>query len=203
MPGSNASVYFRWFLYLYVFCFIMVAYLQRNNEFLYYSLLYLCLLLVVYFVQRAYRFRLQLPGILLLGFAVFGVAHVLGALVRIDGIRLYDIGFGYLHYDNLVHSLGSFLITVASFNLLFPYLHERIRGVRLYLFLLLLLISLGIGSLNEIIEFSAFRLFGAEGVGGYVNNAFDLVFNLLGALVGCAAIALFLLKRRAGDLSCY
>jgi hypothetical protein len=54
---------------------------------------------------------------------------------------------------------------------------------------LLILISLGIGALNELIELIAVVFLGAtEGVGGYINNALDIVFNLFGAVISCIYI---------------
>jgi putative membrane protein len=197
----RANKYITWFIYIYIAAFAVIAYLQHNHEFLFYSILYLVLLFVVYFYQRRYHFPLQLPGVLLLGFAIFGLAHFAGGMLSIHGIKLYDIGFRFLHYDNIVHTFGSFLITIASFNLIFPYLHEKIRSTKLYLFVILFLISLGIGSINENIEFSAFVFLRSTGMGGYFNNALDLVFNAVGAVLGCTFIILFLLQKKLRDLS--
>ncbi len=41
---------------------------------------------------------------------------------------------------------------------------------------------MGLGVLNELIEFSAVLVFPDTNVGGYFNTALDLVFNTLGAL---------------------
>ena len=48
------------------------------------------------------------------------------------------------------------------------------------------LASLGLSAINEIIEFSTVAFFNADGVGGYHNNALDLVFNLMGILLAIA-----------------
>jgi putative membrane protein len=48
--------------------------------------------------------------------------------------------------------------------------------------LIVFLASIGIGALNEVIEFSVVVLF-TSGVGDYFNNALDLVFNAAGALI--------------------
>lgn len=196
MPRVDKNKFFLWFLYLYIVAFALVAYSHRNHEFFYYSIVYLFLLVVVRLFQKRYKFGLQLPGTLLLGFAVFAALHMAGGMVYIRGIRLYDLRILAIHYDNIVHALGSFLITIASFNLIFPYFDKRIFSKRLYLLIVLLLISLGVGSLNENLEFSAFVFLKAEGVGGYVNNALDLVFNLVGAVAGCIVVVVVLLKKK-------
>jgi uncharacterized membrane protein YjdF len=62
--------------------------------------------------------------------------------------------------------------------------------------LLLILIALGIGAVNEISEFAAVVFLGAqESVGDYFNNALDLVFNLFGAIVACFFIFPYHRKR--------
>ncbi|MFH0979269.1 MAG: hypothetical protein V1837_08300 [Candidatus Woesearchaeota archaeon] len=196
MAKVTKKLFVRWFILFYVLAFAIIAYLSHNHEFLYYSLIYLLLLLFVYVIQRKYRFSLQLPGTLLLGFALFAFAHFAGGLFSVHGTKLYDLSFGFLHYDNLVHAFGAFLVTIASFNLIFPYLHDTIRSRRLYLLVLLVFISLGIGSLNENLEFSAVLFLKYTGVGNYFNNAWDLVYNLIGSLVACLVITIFLLNKK-------
>ncbi|MGA7266168.1 MAG: hypothetical protein WBX21_00310, partial [Aestuariivirga sp.] len=52
------------------------------------------------------------------------------------------------------------------------------------------LASMGLGAVNEIVEFSAVMLVPHTNVGGYYNTALDLVFNALGAIFAmlvCAA----------------
>ena len=55
------------------------------------------------------------------------------------------------------------------------------------MYLIAILGAIGLGAVNEIIEFISVLLFPGNGVGGYVNNAIDLVFNTLGAVIaiGC------------------
>jgi hypothetical protein len=46
-----------------------------------------------------------------------------------------------------------------------------------------------IGAINEIVEFSTVVLFDAgEAVGGYYNNAIDLIFNFIGAIIAALVI---------------
>lgn len=196
MVESKPSRFVRWFIYFYISSFAVIAFLNGNHEFLFYSLIYLFLLLLISLFQRRYGFALQLPGLLLLGFAILGLAHFFGGFLHLGGIRLYDMMLGWFRYDNYVHAYGSFLITVACFNLILPYLDEKIFTRRMYLVLIMLMISLGVGSLNEMVEFAAVTFLNATGIGGYENNAMDLVFNLVGAIAGCGFVVLFLLKQR-------
>ena len=48
-----------------------------------------------------------------------------------------------------------------------------------------ILAAIGVGLLNEVIEFAMVVFADAgEAVGGYYNTALDLVFNLIGAILG-------------------
>ena len=71
-----------------------------------------------------------------------------------------------------------------AYNLLNPHLDKKIKHNKILLSLIIILIASGIGAFNEIIEFFAVVFFNAaKGVGGYFNNALDLVFNLIGAII--------------------
>ena len=54
---------------------------------------------------------------------------------------------------------------------------------------MLILMALGVGAINEIIEFIAVEfLEAAQQVGDYENNAKDLVFNLFGSFIASLII---------------
>jgi len=59
------------------------------------------------------------------------------------------------------------------------------KGMTLFI---IVLIAEGIGAINEIIELSTVVFFHTQGVGNYYNNALDLVFNLIGAMLGSIII---------------
>ena len=65
------------------------------------------------------------------------------------------------------------------------------------LYSLIVLGGMGIGALNEIIEFAAVVIFGQTGVGGYWNTALDLVFNLLGAIAATIFIHFYYRRKQA------
>ena len=44
--------------------------------------------------------------------------------------------------------------------------------------------SMGLGALNEVVEFIAFASLARTGVGDLYNTGLDLIFNLFGALAG-------------------
>ncbi len=49
---------------------------------------------------------------------------------------------------------------------------------------------MGLGAVNEIIEFIAVVVFPNTNVGGYVNTALDLVFNAAGAITAMVLVHL-------------
>jgi hypothetical protein len=55
---------------------------------------------------------------------------------------------------------------------------------------------MGLGAVNEIIEFAAVLGLPDTNVGGYLNTGLDLVFNAIGAIIAMALAAL--LERRRG-----
>jgi len=112
--------------------------------------------------------------------------------VHLNGVRLYDIRllplvgepYQILRYDQFVHAfcyftIGGILKTIVA--------AQAAPGAsRRGLALLTLLAALGVGAVNEIIEFTAVAWFRSDGVGDYFNNALDNVFNAAGALAALA-----------------
>ena len=136
--------------------------------------------------------RRPLPGALAVAAAVSVVAHLAGGLVRVGDGVLYNASAGneVLRYDHVAHALGIFVGTMLLWELL-------VRGTRAAaeaapLVVLALLAGLGLGALNETIEFLATQAHGGGEVGGYTNTGWDLVVN---SLAGGAA-GLVLLRRR-------
>lgn len=81
------------------------------------------------------------------------------------------------------------MATLVSYNLLIHHLDEKVEKKWFLLSGVLILIALGIGAINELVELGAVVFFGAaEGVGDYMNNAIDIVFNLIGASIACVVI---------------
>lgn len=128
--------------------------------------------------------------------------HVAGGAVPTpDGVLFaykiypfFDAGgdFYILKYDQVVHMYLHGLVAIMSYRTL------RIPlGIRQKTFLVALaatMISMGISSLNEIMEFLIAVSFERNGVDGYENAMFDLIFNLSGAVLA-VILYLFFNKR--------
>ena len=117
------------------------------------------------------------------GLAIWGAGHMAGGVIPLDGDRtLYNavLGVELLHYDRLVHAFGFGFATLACAKVLIRLLPApaltRPSAV------LAVLAGLGVGAVNEIVEFFATLILPDTNVGGYVNTGWDLVFDLVGAI---------------------
>ena len=61
--------------------------------------------------------------------------------------------------------------------------------------IVIIMAGLGVGALNEIVEFTAVVLAPETGVGGYNNTSLDLVSDLIGAI-----LAMGYIKFKKGDV---
>ena len=126
------------------------------------------------------------------GFAIWLFGHLGGGVFRINGQRLYDtvlvdlVGdpFFILRYDQAIHIFCYFVITLLIYSILLSVVKEKKTKMdRFVIGLIAFLGGMGVSAVNEIIEFATVVFFGSTGVGGYYNNAIDLVFNSIGALM--------------------
>jgi hypothetical protein len=120
--------------------------------------------------------------------AAFGAAsvvlHLAGGLVRVGNDVLYNAtaGIEVLRYDHLAHAVGIFVGTWLLWELLVP--PTVVTAARTPLVMLALLAGLGLGAVNETVEFLATQAHGGGHVGGYTNTGWDLVVN---SMAGIAA----------------
>ena len=188
---------FAWFTILVFAIFLVVSFLVKNYEFVYYSVLLIPLIFVIYKVHK----RIHLNFLMFVLVAVFFTLHLLGGLLHISGSRLYDlVFFDLVTYDNLIHFFGSFILVFVSYNLV----HKEIPINRLSLFTwgaLLVLMSLGFGVIAEFVEFSSVLLFNAPAAArDYFNNSMDLIINLIGAIVASGIIIFYHKKKLFREL---
>ena len=175
------------FTILYMLFFAIWSIIRNNYEFMFY-IIFVSLLIV--FVSVLYK-KLHLPFYVLVFLSILGVLHFIGGNVYLGGIRTYDrVFFGdIIRYDNILHWWGTLIFTFVGYNLLRPHLDMRVKHNPFLLSAILILIALGFGVFNEIVELLGVVFFqGAEGVGGYMNNALDLVYNAIGAIMGSILI---------------
>ena len=178
-----------YFMATFLVVFLGYFIIRGNYEFSGYGLVAGLLFFVLVWADNKYY---KLPVQALWLFAIWIIMHMLGGGVYIGGVRLYDFllidildrggEFVILKYDQFVH----FYCYVAISTVIYFMLKKHMkRGHRAALIVFTILASIGVGLLNEVIEF-AMVVFAdaAEAVGGYYNTALDLVFNLIGAIFG-------------------
>lgn len=181
------------FTVVYLLVFTLNALFYANFEFLYYTVLLAVLIYVVIIVNK----RLHLGFFILINLSILGFLHLLGGNLYWQGIRLYDWYFipNFFRYDNFIHTYATFIATLALYSLLGNFIDFEIKKRYPLFALILILMAIGLGTLNELAEFFAVVVFNvAEKVGGYFNNALDLLFNTIGAIL--ATIIIYFYRER-------
>ena len=163
-----------------------------NFEFIWYIVTMLILMALVAATRRQAGFT---PGLLWM-LTLWGLAHMAGGSLLVDGAVLYAWHFlplvsagelQLLKYDQVVHFYG-FAVTALVLWQILRHNFPDLAGTKTIL-VFPVLGSMGLGSLNEIIEFAAVLSFEDTNVGGYVNTALDLCFNTLGAVTAMLFVA--------------
>lgn len=134
--------------------------------------------------------KVGLGALTLWGLSIWGAGHLAGGVVPLDGDRvLYNavLGIELVHFDRLVHAFGFGFATLACGTVLRRWLPDGRIGLGAAV--LIVLAGLGVGALNEIVEFFATLVLPDTNVGGYVNTGWDLVFDLAGAIVATVWLA--------------
>lgn len=157
---------------------------QQNYEFIFYVAVIVFFFFLILFTVE--RMKYSLP--VLWGLSIWGLMHMAGGGVFINGEKLYEkilipisSSFSILKYDQFVHMFGFGVATVLMFELIKPMMKKDLRWGALSI--VVVMAGLGVGALNEIIEFIATLVSPENGVGGYLNTSLDLVSNLIGALI--------------------
>ncbi|MFC1453518.1 hypothetical protein ACFLSJ_09275 [Verrucomicrobiota bacterium] len=126
----------------------------------------------------------------LVGLTVWSALHLAGGGVAIGEGRLYDVmlirfseTYPVWRYDQLVHIWGFGASTLVAFSLLAAPLKKPV-GNPVALGIVLVMAGLGMGALNEILEFVVSICVPHSGVGGYMNTSLDLCADLIGAILG-------------------
>jgi hypothetical protein len=164
-----------------------------NREFVWYLVTMVLLVALVGWTARAAR----APVWLLWALSVWGLAHMAGGGLVIDGAVLYAktvipiVGEGearILKYDQVVHFYG-FAVTALFLRSILLGAHPALKGSTAS-YVYPALASLGLSAVNEIVEFAAVMGLPDTNVGGYVNTGLDLVFNAAGATAAMVAVRL-------------
>lgn len=165
-----------------------------NSEFLWYVVTLLILVGIVAVGQR----KAEFPAWILWALSLWGLVHMAGGGVPVDGSVLYahvvlpvhaSGEFVFLRYDQIVHFYGFAVTALVLWHLLRR--HFPVMAGTASLLVFPVLGAMGLGAVNEIIEFIAVVVFPNTNVGGYINTALDLVFNAAGAVFAMVLVRVF------------
>lgn len=162
--------------------------MQKNFEFLWYLVvLFFLFFLIILTLKHTHFDRFVLWGL-----SMWGLLHLLGGGLKVGDDVLYSVvlwpffeiqGVWVLKYDQVVHFYGFGVATLACAALLSPQL--GVRKLTPSLKFLIVCMGMGLGAVNEVIEFLAVVFIPETNVGGYANTALDLVSNAFGS---CCAL---------------
>jgi len=177
----------------YIAVFGAVFLSTGNREFLWYIITLLILVALVGVGQRKAAF----PAAILWSLSLWGFAHMAGGGTPVGDTVLYGHvilpifqsgEIVVLRYDQLVHFYGFGITAWLLWHLLRRHFPNMDGSASIYVFAVLG--SMGLGAVNEMIEFAAVIMFPQTNVGGYVNTALDLVFNAAGAITAMVVTAI-------------
>ena len=165
----------------------------KNYEFIIYVLVIIAVLLLILFTNN----RVNYSNFSLWGLAFWGLLHMSGGSIRIGEGRLYEVilipiseSYKIFKYDQFVHIIGFGVATIIMYEVLKPILKENLDKWSA-LSIVVVMAGLGVGAVNEMIEFLATVISPSTGVGGYINTSLDLVADLIGA-----GIAMWMIRIR-------
>ena len=174
-------------------CFSILFVRRQNYEFLLYIGVIIFFLVLILLTNR----KVNLPNNVLWGLTAWSLLHMAGGGLYIGGKKIYEliliplVGDPYyiFRYDQFVHIVGFGTATLVMYALLKPLLRENLnRWVSVGI--VVVMAGLGVGALNEIVEFLATVIVPETGVGGYINTSLDLVADLVGAVAAMVFIRL-------------
>ena len=172
---GQLPIFFVNLIYLLIFLFVFSS--RRNYEFLSYIGVVVFFSVVILMTNK----KVKYPNSVLWGLTLWGAMHMSGGgiLLNAGTMRLYELiliplseEYGIFRYDQLVHIIGFGVSTLLMFSLLKPKLKEM-KGFSLWL--VIVMAGLGVGAMNEIIEFSVTIFVKNTGVGDFTNTSLDLI----------------------------
>lgn len=183
------------FTVLYMLLFGGLAVATGNGEFLFYTAVMVLIAGFVLLLDRQVAFSAPV----LWGLSLWGLLHMAGGTLPIPesvtepgGLpRLYSLRVvpWFIKYDQFVHAFGFGVATLAAWEALCAATSHR-RGPAPGLLIIVICVGMGLGALNEVVEFIATLILPRTNVGDYRNTGWDLVSNLAGCLAAAAWIAL-------------
>ncbi|MAE49441.1 hypothetical protein CMI48_01295 [Candidatus Pacearchaeota archaeon] len=163
---------------------------RQNYEFL----MYIGVIAFFFILILATNKKVNYSNTVLWGLVIWAILHLSGGSFFPNGTLLYSTilvplseTYQILKYDQFVHIVGFAVATLLAYELLKPHLNKPTSAS---IAIITIMAGLGIGALNEIVEFTAVVILPETGVGGYINTSLDLVADLVGAVLAWIYIRL-------------
>jgi uncharacterized membrane protein YjdF len=137
--------------------------------------------------------RVNFSSAVLGGLAFWAFLHMAGGIVPVGGGRvLYNLWLvdRVFRYDHLVHVIGFGTGTIACWEALRPRLNPEVE-ITAGVAIVVALAGMGVGAINEVVEFVVDLILEETNVGGYANTGGDLIANTL----GCSLAAVIVYRR--------
>ncbi len=167
--------------------FSVYFFTKKNNEFIIYIFVILFFFVLILFTNN----RVNYSNTSLWGLTLWSTLHMAGGGISVKGDVLYKlilvpITESIFRYDQFVHIIGFGVATLIMFELLNP----KLKPIKYWtaISIVVVMAGLGVGAVNEIVEYIATLLVPETGVGGYDNTLLDLISDLIGALFALIVI---------------
>jgi putative membrane protein len=172
------------FTALYMAGFGYLAFQRGSTEFIFYFFTMFVFIALVGFAHLSVRFS---TGVLF-ALSLWGFLHMAGGTVpsprASDGEVLYAWYLipGAIRYDMLVHAFGFGAAATACWQALRRHLRHT-SHVTYGVVIIVVLTGMGLGTVNEMVEYIATKIDPNHGVGGYENTINDLIANAVGSSI--------------------
>ena len=151
---------------LIIFTIIFLS--RKNYEFLIYVGVIIFFLALILLTNK----KVDYPNVVLWGLTVWALLHMSGGGLFVGEKKLYELilipifgePYNIFRYDQFVHIIGFGVATLAMFYVLKPILKNNLKKF-VALSIIVVMAGLGVGALNEIIEFIAKLSLPETGVG--------------------------------------
>lgn len=179
---------------IYVIGFSAWFFALGNYEFIIYVITMLVLIALIGLSLR----KAEYPPMMLWALTGWGLLHMAGGGVPVGDSVLYAMPLlpivqsgemTILKYDQLVHAYGFGVTAWVLWHLMRRHFPQTQATWTLAIYPALG--AMGLGAVNEIIEFIAVLSVPDTNVGGYINTALDLCFNAAGAIIAMVLVSLF------------
>lgn len=172
-----------------VFTFLSLE--RENYEFL----MYIGIIVLITIVFILTNNKTKISNGVLWGLVLWAFMHLAGGLIFVGKEKLYSFVIieifkigneTVFRYDQLVHIIGFGIATYLVYELIRGYLNKKTNWK--IMSVIIVLCGMGIGAVNEIIEFIAVVILPETGVGGYENTLLDIISNTIGAIIAVLII---------------